>query len=117
MKYEIEVLNKISNSRKKIAVLGDMFELGAEGKNLHRKLAPVIKQNKIDRIFLLGSLMNNLQIELKRSSIVSKHFFSRKYLQKSLLNQDYENSVILVKGSRGMKMEEFAKIIEDKISG
>jgi UDP-N-acetylmuramoyl-tripeptide--D-alanyl-D-alanine ligase len=117
MKYAIELLIKISNNRKKIAVLGDMFELGTKGKNLHRKLAPLIRQNKIDRIFLLGSLMNNLRLELNKSNNASKHFVNRKYLQNSLLNQDYENSVILVKGSRGMKMEEFVKIIEDKISG
>ena len=117
MKYAIELMNKISNSRKKIAVLGDMFELGAEGKNLHRKLAAVIKQNKINEIFLLGSLMNNLHKELKKNNNVSRYFLKRKDLLESLSSQDYGNSVILVKGSRGMKMEEFVKIIEDKISG
>ena len=117
MKYAFELMNKISNSRKKIAVLGDMFELGAEGKNLHRKLAAVIKQNKINEIFLLGSLMNNLHKELKKNNNVSRYFLKRKDLLESLSSQDYGNSVILVKGSRGMKMEEFVKIIEDKISG
>ena len=117
MKYAIELLNKISNNRKKIAVLGDMLELGAEGENLHRKLVAVIKLNKIDEIFLLGSLMKNLQRELKKNNNVSKYFLKRKNLKGSLSSQDYENSVILVKGSRGMKMEEFVKIIEDKING
>ena len=59
MRYAIELLNKISKGRKKIAVLGDMFELGNEAEKL-KKLSKIIKQNKIDEVILIGSLMKNL---------------------------------------------------------
>ena len=117
MKYAIELLDKISNGRKKIAVLGDMFELGAQGKKFHKNLSKVIKQNKIDEVMTIGSLMKNLDNELTSGSITAKHFASRSVMKKFLSNYDFENCVILVKGSRGMKMEEFVKVIEDKISG
>jgi UDP-N-acetylmuramyl pentapeptide synthase len=60
--------------------------------------------------------MKSLHAELKRINSISRHFIKRKELQRLLFNNNYENSVILVKGSRGMKMEEFVKVIEDKIS-
>ena len=117
MRYSIELLNKISKGRKKIAVLGDMFELGVEGKKLHKSLSKVIKQNKIDEVVTIGSLMKNLHNDLKNGNVIAKHFSNRSAMNKSLSSYDFENSVILVKGSRGMKMEEFVKVIEDKISG
>jgi len=36
-------------------------------------------------------------------------------LQNYLTKKDFKNSVILVKGSRGMKMEEFTKVIEENL--
>ncbi|MGA8263589.1 MAG: UDP-N-acetylmuramoyl-tripeptide--D-alanyl-D-alanine ligase [Ignavibacteriaceae bacterium] len=117
MRYSIELLNKISKGRKKIAVLGDMLELGTEGRILHKKLAQVIKQNKINEVMTIGTWMWDLHIELKRGQLIAKHFSNRFGMRKSLSNYDFENSVILVKGSRGMKMEEFVKVIEDKING
>ena len=117
MKYSIELLDKISKGRKKIAVLGDMFELGAEAKRLHKSLSKVIKQNKIDEVVTIGSLMKNLYNELRDGNVIVKYFSNRNNLKRYLLNNAYKNSVLLIKGSRGMKMEEFVKVIEDKISG
>ena len=117
MRYSIELLNKISKGRKKIAVLGDMLELGAEGKKLHKSLSKVIKQNKIDEVITIGSLMKNLHNDLKNGNVIAQHFSNRDGMRRFLSGYDFRNSVILVKGSRGMKMEEFVKVIEDKISG
>jgi len=116
MRYAIELLNKISKGRKKIAVLGDMFELGTEAKKFHKNLSNVIKRNKIDEVITTGTLMQNLHKELNNGKTKSKHFASRSSLKKFLFACNVENSAILVKGSRGMKMEEFVKVIEDKIS-
>jgi UDP-N-acetylmuramoyl-tripeptide--D-alanyl-D-alanine ligase len=117
MKYAIELLDKISKGRKKIAVLGDMFELGIKGDKLHKKLTQVIKRSKIDEVFLLGTLMQSLYADLKDVNKMAKHFSNRNELAEFLLNHNYENCSILVKGSRGMMMEDFIKIIRNKISG
>ena len=94
-----------------------MFELGTEGEKLHKSLSKIIKQNKIDEVMTIGSLMKNLNNNLKNGNAIAKHFSNRSVMRRSLSNYDFKNSVMLVKGSRGMKMEEFVKIIEDKING
>ncbi len=119
MKLALELLNKINKFKKKIAVLGDMFELGDQGIELHKQLAAIIKRNKIDCVYLTGKLMKYLDEELTRisknvkSPKINFHYFkNRKLLNKFLSSLNLDDSVILVKGSRGMKMEEFVKTIE-----
>jgi UDP-N-acetylmuramoyl-tripeptide--D-alanyl-D-alanine ligase len=45
---------------RRIAVLGDMLELGVTGPGLHRGLADAIRMNGIDSVFCCGPLMRNL---------------------------------------------------------
>ncbi|MGE5859873.1 MAG: UDP-N-acetylmuramoyl-tripeptide--D-alanyl-D-alanine ligase [Ignavibacteria bacterium] len=112
MKYAIELLERIKIYSKKIAVLGDMFELGEEGPAQHKKLAAIINKNKIDAVYTTGSLMKNLNEELVNSEIQTEHFSVRDQLKEFLKEKKFKDSVVLVKGSRGMKMEDFVKIIE-----
>ncbi len=114
MKYALELMPKIKMYEKKIAVLGDMFELGESGEKLHIELARIIKRNKVNKVFSIGNLMASLDSELKKIDVESIHFTERKYLEKELAKYNFSNSVVLVKGSRGMKMEDFVKIIESK---
>jgi UDP-N-acetylmuramyl pentapeptide synthase len=51
---------------------------------------------------------------LINKKIITKHFRTRKSLQKFIINYNLQNAVILVKGSRGMRMEEFANVILSK---
>ncbi|HVO75476.1 MAG TPA: UDP-N-acetylmuramoyl-tripeptide--D-alanyl-D-alanine ligase [Ignavibacteriaceae bacterium] len=112
MKFAVELLSRIKNYKKKIAVLGDMFELGEEGPAQHKKLAAVINKNKIDAVFTIGPLMKNLNEGLNKVKIETEHFTEREQFKKFLKEKRFDDSVVLVKGSRGMKMEEFVGIIE-----
>lgn len=114
MKYALELMPKIKMYEKKIAVLGDMFELGESGEKLHIELARIIKRNKVNKVFSIGNLMASLDSELKKIDVESIHFTERKCLEKELAKYNFSNSAVLVKGSRGMKMEDFVKIIESK---
>ncbi|GBD92096.1 UDP-N-acetylmuramoyl-tripeptide--D-alanyl-D-alanine ligase [bacterium BMS3Abin04] len=106
-----EVLKRNKQHESKIAVLGDMFELGSKGVEHHKELGIVVKKSRVNAVFTIGKLMKNLNDELLDSKIYHEHFNTRKSL-KNFLNKIYlDNCVILVKGSRGMKMEEFAEII------
>jgi UDP-N-acetylmuramoyl-tripeptide--D-alanyl-D-alanine ligase len=114
MKSSLELLNKISEYKYKTAVIGDMFELGKDEIKLHKSLFPVIKKNKINSVFTIGKRMKNLNELIIKSKIESKHFRSRSVLKSFLKNRNFANSVILVKGSRGMRMEEFVQVIKEK---
>ena len=89
MKSSLEILNRIESKKRKIAVLGDMFELGNESKSKHLDLANFINKTK-----------------------VHQHFAERESLKNFLKKFDTNNSAVLVKGSRGMKMEEFVSVLE-----
>jgi UDP-N-acetylmuramoyl-tripeptide--D-alanyl-D-alanine ligase len=114
MREAMNLAGRVRLYKRKIAVLGDMLELGEKAPDLHRKLAAGLKKNKFDEVYLVGSLMKNLYDALRQKNISSKYFSSRKRLANFLTGNDFTDSVILVKGSRGMKMEEFVKIIEEK---
>jgi UDP-N-acetylmuramoyl-tripeptide--D-alanyl-D-alanine ligase len=113
MKTAFEFMKTLTNLRR-IAILGDMFELGGLSVKAHKNLAIQLKRNKINEVYMVGSLMKNLNEELEGIKIVNKYFKKRKALIEYLTKHNFDNSVVLVKGSRGMKMEEFSKILEGK---
>ena len=112
MKSSLEILNRIESRKRKIAVLGDMFELGNESKSKHIDLARFISQTKVDEVYSIGKMMKLMNQKLNGKTKVHQHFNDRESLKKHLKKFDTKNSVVLVKGSRGMKMEEFVSIIE-----
>ncbi|MDO8550619.1 MAG: UDP-N-acetylmuramoyl-tripeptide--D-alanyl-D-alanine ligase [Ignavibacteria bacterium] len=114
MKSSLELLSQIKIFKKKIAILGDMFELGDTSEKHHKNLASVIKKNKIDEVYTIGKMMKVLNKELQGSGIEKKYFSSRDSLSDFISMTDFSDSVILVKGSRGMKMEEFVQKIKEK---
>ncbi len=112
MKSSLDILNRIESRKRKIAVLGDMFELGNESKSKHIDLASFINKTKVDEVYSIGKMMKLMNQKLNGKTKVHQHFNDRESLKKHLQKFDTKNSVVLVKGSRGMKMEEFVSIIE-----
>jgi UDP-N-acetylmuramoyl-tripeptide--D-alanyl-D-alanine ligase len=114
IRYAIEIMPKIKAYNNRIAILGDMLELGDESAKLHAELGRIIKRNKIDLTVTIGDSMKNLDSELKKLKVESIHFDNRKDCSEYLKTFKFHGYVVLVKGSRGMQMEEFLKIIETK---
>jgi UDP-N-acetylmuramoyl-tripeptide--D-alanyl-D-alanine ligase len=95
-----------NENRRRIAVLGDMLELGAFSESEHKKLATVALDNQVDALFLFGAQMNaTAQIAEEMSFQFVKHYQDQHKLADELLNFVAANDVILVKGSRSMHME------------
>lgn len=114
MKSSLDILNKIESRKKKIAVLGDMFELGSESKSKHLELSSFIKKTKVDEVYSIGKMMKLMNQKLNGKTKIHQHFNDRESLKKYLQELEIKNSVVLVKGSRGMKMEEFVSILESR---
>jgi UDP-N-acetylmuramoyl-tripeptide--D-alanyl-D-alanine ligase len=114
MNAAFELMSKINLYKRKVAILGDMFELGAKSIQMHEGLATGIKKNGISILFTVGKMMKNLSDFLQHSEIIAQHFSNRNKLIKFLEECNLSNSVVLVKGSRGMKMEEFLQVIENR---
>ncbi len=115
MKSALNYIGKLNHYEKKIAILGDMFELGEKGIELHRNLSRSITKNKVNILLTVGKLMKHLSKEINDKNILKKHFSNKEKLKDFLMNYDFNCSAILVKGSRGMKMEEIVSTIEQKV--
>ena len=114
-KAAIEFVGKIKSFKRKILFVGDMLELGSRTIRLHEGLKDVIIKAGIDEVYTIGPTMKYLNKKLKSIDITSRHFTQRSHLEKFISDLNIEDSVILVKGSRGMKMEEFVSAIKRKI--
>ncbi|MFZ1519046.1 MAG: UDP-N-acetylmuramoyl-tripeptide--D-alanyl-D-alanine ligase [Ignavibacteriaceae bacterium] len=114
MKSSLDILNKIESRKKKIAILGDMFELGAESRTKHLELSNFINKTKVDEVYSIGKMMKLMNQKLNGKTKVHQHFAERESLKNFLKKLDTNNSAVLVKGSRGMKMEEFVSVLETR---
>lgn len=84
--------------KNKIAVLGDMFELGEYSYEEHRKIIEQLKQSQIDKVILVGK-------EFQKHHTSFTHFENTKELKEWLLTQPLHDCFFLVKGSRGIALE------------
>ena len=104
MSSAIEMTNRIFSEKKKIAVLGDMLELGKISKNEHTKIGQELSSKGFNEVYAFGpnskNYLKGLNKEIKFFEITSHSNIKRHINLNSLTN-----TVILVKGSRGMRME------------
>lgn len=90
---------------KKIIVLADMLELGKVSKREHRLVGKEIIKASPDLLFTYGKEAEEIY-NVARSRIESHHFANKGDLVKKLLAVVKKGDVVVIKGSRGMKMEE-----------
>jgi UDP-N-acetylmuramoyl-tripeptide--D-alanyl-D-alanine ligase len=101
MEQAIGAFGKMSGKKHKMIILGDMYELGSEEIGEHRKIGELVNSLKIDKVCLTGKLMQHALISAPGALYFPDPFSLRNWLQDSRL-EDY---LILIKGSRGMKLE------------
>jgi UDP-N-acetylmuramoyl-tripeptide--D-alanyl-D-alanine ligase len=94
--------------------LGDMLELGENEEAFHRELAPQLIRLKIENVLLSGPRMRFLLDELKKLNFLghAEHFESQLDLGQALIQRAKPGDTLLIKGSRGMKMEEVWKVLQ-----
>ncbi|MDE7229954.1 MAG: UDP-N-acetylmuramoyl-tripeptide--D-alanyl-D-alanine ligase [Oscillospiraceae bacterium] len=110
MESSLKVLKSMKNDGRRIAVLGDMLELGERSKDLHAGLAELA--DCADFFFLYGREMRYCAKALRERDIPVFHSENKEELTRNLLENVRGGDLILFKGSRGMKMEEIAEKIK-----
>lgn len=108
VKAAIETFQDLSGYNEKILVLGDMLELGENEIEYHKEIGRFIDPSKIDFLITFGQLSRFLANEAKRSLGAERiKIVTDKEEIVTILNSVTNiNDAILVKGSRGMAMEE-----------
>jgi UDP-N-acetylmuramoyl-tripeptide--D-alanyl-D-alanine ligase len=117
MRAAIELLGQaqIGPRGRRIAVLGDMLELGAQSALLHRELAEAIAQNGVDLVFCSGPEMRNLWDALppNRRGSYASHSGA---LEPQVLEAVASGDAVMVKGSNGSKMTPIVKALQRKFA-
>jgi UDP-N-acetylmuramoyl-tripeptide--D-alanyl-D-alanine ligase len=101
---------------RRIAVLGDMLELGPTSADLHRSLNEAIKANHIDLVYCCGPLMRNLWDALsagKRGGYAG----SASSLEAQAVGAIRAGDAIMIKGSLGSKMKTIVQALEKRFPG
>ncbi len=96
---------------RRIAVLGDMLELGAKGPAMHRALAKPVVANAVDLVFCCGPLMRNLWQALpagRRGGYAE----DSAALEAQVLSAIRAGDVVMVKGSLGSRMAPIVKALQ-----
>jgi UDP-N-acetylmuramoyl-tripeptide--D-alanyl-D-alanine ligase len=109
MKASLDVLSKASG--RKIAVLGDMGELGADEKALHYSVGEYLATKEIDVLFTAGPLSKEIAkaVTDQHGSCQLHIFEDREAMTKELLDFIQKGDSILIKASHFM---EFPKVVE-----
>ncbi|MGA7159835.1 MAG: UDP-N-acetylmuramoyl-tripeptide--D-alanyl-D-alanine ligase [Bacteroidota bacterium] len=89
---------------KKIVVLADMLELGEKAENEHAKIGLAVSDLEFEFLLTFGPLSRFTHEASKLA--FAEHFESKEALIASLKSQVAPGDAVLIKGSRGMKMEE-----------
>jgi UDP-N-acetylmuramoyl-tripeptide--D-alanyl-D-alanine ligase len=97
---------------RRIAVLGDMLELGSSGRELHRNLAAAVISAGVDLVFCCGPLMRALW-EALPSDRRGRYAETSAELQAHVLAAVGPGDIVMIKGSLGSRMAVIVKALEN----
>ena len=98
---------------RRIAVLGDMLELGPASAELHRGLAEAVTANAIDAVFCCGPLMHNLW-EALPSAKRGGYAESSALLESQVVAALRSGDAVMIKGSLGSRMKSIVSALEKR---
>ncbi len=103
-------------AKRRLAVLGDMLELGESSEDGHRKIIQFALENRVDALILIGERMEAAAREFLQKDIFARKIFifsNPISVGEKLVQTIQAGDVVLVKGSQGMRME---KVLEKIIA-
>ncbi len=114
MESAINTLKIAGTPGRKFAALGDMLELGES--SLAEHIAIVKKAQAVaDELFLFGPTMKEALEKAGNPSV--RHYANKQEMAAEVIGRLQEGDVLLVKGSRGMRMEEIVEAFYKKFNG
>lgn len=108
MKAALDTFKNMAVQGKKIAVLGDMLELGDDTVNLHTNVGRWVKENEINMLFASGPLAENYAKGALSAGMPPQNVFyfkNKEELTKKLMETVKKGDALWFKASRGMEFE------------
>jgi UDP-N-acetylmuramoyl-tripeptide--D-alanyl-D-alanine ligase len=116
MKAALQLLAELGRGKRSIAVLGDMLELGGDSKRMHREVGAFAAAQGIDRLLACGALGRDIAEGARQAGLAPDRvteFPDAAAGGAALKTMVRQGDVVLVKASRGMRMEQ----VVDTLSG
>ena len=120
MVASLKVLCQKGKEAKKIAILGDMLELGSYSETFHRNVGEKVAQLGINKLYTFGEMAEYIgkgaiEAGMDESNVVSITDLEKPELLADLLAKEVENNdTLLFKASRGVKLERITAILCNK---
>jgi len=97
---------------RRVALLGDMLELGEASQEAHLEIGNFTAKNGVDHLIAVGPWAGEVAEGARRGGIPSCSVYSDiESAERNILNEIKEGDCVLIKGSRGMKMERFLSVL------
>ena len=118
MEKSIEFVSSVTSGEKKIFVLGDMLELGADSEKEHEKTGIMAAESSADKVFFVGTEMENAYKSACKKSSGDRFVYCSEKTDDALMTisleikkEFSEHSIVLIKASRGMGLERLTKFL------
>lgn len=115
MQSGLDILSSLNISGRRIAVLGDMKELGSMSKELHKKVGELVYKSKVDMLLCFGKDAEFIirgAVKAGFDENNAKHFKSKEELAEHIKNIRRDGDAFLFKASRSVKLEEVIEKIK-----
>ncbi len=108
MKSAIAYLVDMSEASKRVAIVGDMLELGGYSKRLHRELGKDLVKAGVKKLIAVGEFAVDVAGAAMEAGISGKRVFTAENSEQAVQivkNEILEGDMVLLKGSRGIHLE------------
>ena len=118
MKASLQVLKERAGRNKSLAILGEMYELGTEVKSGHREVGQTLVELGVSELITVGELAEEIAIGARMAGYAEDRITVTRTREEGIkkaleLFTGFEPGAwVLIKGSRGMKMEEITTQLE-----
>jgi UDP-N-acetylmuramoyl-tripeptide--D-alanyl-D-alanine ligase len=116
----IDVLEQMPCNGRRIAVLGEMRELGPQSEALHRKVGQRLRESGIQRVMLIGAATDAMEAALTSSGLFGpavERCMSIEECQQRLIESVEPGDVVLLKASRAVALERLVAPLRARLEG
>jgi len=92
-------------AKRKIVILGDMFELGENAEKEHQYIADLATASNYEKVIFIGENFN------KTKTTAQKYLYFSDF-ENAFIKNDYQKATLLIKGSRGMALERILPLLD-----
>lgn len=111
MRAALCVLDEYPTEGRKIAVLGDMLELGAQSAALHAAVGQLVADTRPALLLCYGAESAAIALEAANAGVPAQHYTDKAALADALKGQLRDGDTVLFKASRGMRLEEIVTAV------